>query len=189
MNKCRAFINRFIRDINPLLVCQKVLKTKGLNQDTYQECQQLIQTIPPRAAVRIGFTNWMEKQFQLALALGLSKIGMPISSDIIESLFGIAKQHGTSEIKDANRIALRIPALCGKLTRDDAQNVLKICVKEQEEMVGSIPSLIKQRREVLPNPGSLDKIIANHNQANLTLIPGVKNQGKKHDKNIYFNKL
>jgi hypothetical protein len=39
------------------------------------------------------------------------KNGIPISSDCIESLFGVSKQHGAGKIKDANRIALRIPDL------------------------------------------------------------------------------
>ena len=85
MPLCKAFIKRFIRDANPLLACQKILKTKGLNQDTYKECQEILQTIPPRSAVRIGFTNWMEKHLLLASDLDLNKTGMLISSDIIES--------------------------------------------------------------------------------------------------------
>jgi hypothetical protein len=55
---------------------------------------------------------------------------MPISSDTIESLFSVAKIHGTGETKDANRIAQRIPVLCGALTRQDAENVAKISVKD-----------------------------------------------------------
>jgi len=68
---CKTFIKRFIRDANPLLDCQKILKTKGLNQDTYKECQEILQTIPPRSAVRIGFIEWMAKQLLLATDIGL----------------------------------------------------------------------------------------------------------------------
>jgi hypothetical protein len=83
---------------------------------------------------------------------------LPISSDSIESLFGVAKHHGTGELKDANRIALRIPALCGKLTRQDAENVLRITVEEQQQWVSSLPSLTRQRRDVFARDGSLDNI-------------------------------
>jgi hypothetical protein len=31
---------------------------------------------------------------------------MPICSDILESLYGVGKTHGTGKVKDANRIAL-----------------------------------------------------------------------------------
>jgi hypothetical protein len=69
---------------------------------------------------------------------------MPISSDSIESLFGVSKQHGCGKIKDANRIALRIPAKCGELMKKDAQMVLDISVKEQQQIEASLPSLTKQ---------------------------------------------
>jgi hypothetical protein len=81
------------------------------------------------------------------------------SIESLESLFGVSKQHKCAEVKDANRIALRIPAMCGVLIRKDAQMVLGISVKEQQEIETSLTSLTKQGREILPNPGCLDKII------------------------------
>ena len=51
--ECKAFINRFLRDVNPLLESQKILKNEGLNQDSYRQCLKLMETIPPRSAVRI----------------------------------------------------------------------------------------------------------------------------------------
>jgi hypothetical protein len=183
--ECEAFINNFLRDANCLLACQKRLKTKGLSQDTYQECQRLLEPIPPQSSVRIGFINWMEKQLPIAAELGLDKVGMPISSDNIESLFGGAKRHGTGEVKDVNRIALRIPALCGELTRQDAQAVLAVSVQEQQEVIGPLPSLIKQRRRILPNPGCLDKLQSDGEQQNLELIPEAEKRSKNHiNKNI-----
>jgi len=95
---------------------------------------------------------------------------MPISSDCIESLFGVAKRHGSGQIKDANRIAQRIPTLCGKFTRQDAENVLKISVKEEQEVIGSMPSLIRERREVLTQGACLEKITFDDAKQNLELI-------------------
>jgi len=175
---CKAFISRFLRDAIPLLECQKVLKINGLSQDSYRECQQLIETIPALSPVRRGFEAWAEKQLMVAKVLGLENAGMPISSDNIESLFGVSKQHGTGKIKDANRIALRIPAMCGELTREDAERVLNISVKEQQKVEGSLPSLTKQRRQVLANPGCLDIINLDEAKQNLELIPGSKKQSK-----------
>ncbi len=175
---CKAFIRRFQRDATPLLECQKLLKLKGLSHDTRQACDALIEGIPPASPVRIGFTNWMKEQLQVAETLGLAETGLPISSDPIESLFGVAKRHGVGETKDANRLAARLPALCGPLTEQDAQRVLEVRVAEQEKVMGSLPSLTKQRREVLPNPGRLENLT--HGQANhqLELIPGAKNRSK-----------
>jgi hypothetical protein len=176
--ECKAFINHFLRDAKPLLECQKVLKNKGLSHDTYRQCLQRVETIPPQSPVRIGFTAWMDKQLSVAKKLGLDQVGMPVSSDNVESLFGVSKQHGTGEIKDANRIALRIPAMCGEVTRQDAQRVLAIRVKEQQELEGSLPSLIGQRRQVLPNPGCLEKIQPDETQRDLELIPRAEKRSK-----------
>jgi len=176
---CKAFIRRFLRDATPLLECQKIIKTEGLSQDSYKECQQLIKTIPARSPVRKGFEAWAEKQLMVANALGLENAGLPISSDSIESLFGVSKQHGTGKIKDANRIALRTPAMCGELTRADAKNVLNISVKEQQKVEDSLTSLTKQRRKVLSSPGCLEKIITDQSKQNLELIP----ESKKWTKN------
>ena len=176
--ECKMFIKRFLRDANALLACQKILKAKGLNEKTYKECQQFLDTIPQNSKVRIGFITWIEEQLSIATTLKFCEVGMPICSDSIESLFGVAKQHGTGEIKDANRIGLRIPALCGELTKQDAQRVLEITLKEQQQVVKSFPSLIKQRRQILPNPGKLEEINTNDGNQYLKLLPESKNQSK-----------
>jgi hypothetical protein len=128
--------------------------------------------------------DWLEKHLTIAQALGLNKIGLPISSDSIESLFGVAKHHGTGELKDVNRIALRIPSLCGELTRQDAENVLRISVKEQQQYVSSLPSLTSQRRAVLSQSGCLENINTDAGKVNLTLIAGSKS-GQKHSDSTY----
>ncbi len=176
--QCKAFIRRFLRDATPLLACQKILKNNGLSHTSYQQCQPFLETIPLRSAVRIGFTRWAEEHLKVAAELELDQVGLPISSDTIESLFGVSKQHGTGEIKDANRIALRIPAICGELTREEVQGVLSIRVKEQQEIMDSLPSLTQQRRQILSNPGALDTLQTDEQKQNLALIPGTKNRSK-----------
>ena len=114
----------------------------------------------------------------LAIESGLENIGLPSSSDIIESLFGIAKQHGTGNTKDANRIALRLPALCGEITRNDASTVLGISVKCQQKVEAGLNSLTSQRRAILPNPGSINNDITGEIQ-NQVLIPEFEKREKK----------
>lgn len=176
--KCKAFIKKFLRDANSLLECQKILKNKGLNKNTYEKCRKVMEVIPSRSSVRKGFTAWAEKQLKVADVLGLGESGMPITSDNIESVFGVSKRHGTGENKDANRIGLLIPALTGKITREDVKQVLDISVKEQKEYTGIFSSLTKQRRDVLPNPGTLENILNVHRKQTLELIPGSKNKQK-----------
>ncbi len=184
---CKPFINRFLRDAKPLLACQKILKTEGLNRKTYRQCTQLMRTLPPRSSVRTGFRQWLQEQYAIAKALEVDKAGLPISTDSIESLFGLGKRHGTGEIKDANRIALRQPALCGRLTLEDARRVLDVIVRQQREIQGGVSSLIKQRREVLPNPGTLETLADYPQQKNIELIPRPETKSKNAAKPCGFH--
>ena len=176
--KYKQFIKRFLRDTLPLLESQKILKTYGLNFKTYTECKKLLKNIPQSSQVRIGFIIWMEKQLMVAESLCMGNIGMPICSDNIESLFGLGKTHGTGEIKDANRIALRLPAFCGSLNRESAQMVMDVTVKEQQEVENKLLSLTRQRRKILPNPGTLTNSVFVESDYNLTLLPVPKKDKK-----------
>jgi hypothetical protein len=175
--QCRAFINAFLLDAEPLMACQEILKNNGLSQKAIEDCQQISDTIP-NLTIRAGFKDWLEKQRTISKKLGLDEIGMPITSDSIESLFGVAKHHGTGETKDANRIALRIPTLCGTLDRKDAEEVVKVTVLEQQEWFASCPSLTKQRRDVLAHAGSLEDIKIDDAKPNIELIVGSKSGQK-----------
>lgn len=172
---CRAFIKSFLQDAEPLLECQKILKTKGLSHETLSQCEPFVQAIPS-TGLRRSFEKYLQGQIDVAVKLGLDKIGMPISSDPIESLFGLAKQHGVAEIKDADRIAMRLPALCGTPTREEAQQVLKISVAQQNELMGCLSSLAKQRRDVLPNPSRLESLGTGQSDAHVELVPSAKNR-------------
>lgn len=177
---CRAFIKRFMADAVPLLECQKILKTKGLSRTTLAQCEQLIESIPTKG-VRHDFLAYLHRQLDVAMELGLEKIGLTISSDQIESLYGLGKQHGVGEIKDAHRIATRLPALCGIPTRAEAGQVLGISVADQKKITDCFNSLIKQRRDVLPNPDRLGSLGTAHVGPHVELIPGGKNRSKKQE--------
>ena len=177
---CKAFIKRFRGDAILLLACQKILKTQGLSHDTLAQCKPLIDAIPS-LTVRREFAGYLQSQLQTATRLGLDDVGLPISSDPIESLFGLAKQHGVGEIKDANRIALRLPALCGTPTREEAKQVLELSVAEQKELSGRFTSLTKQRREVLPNPDALERLGTAQAHTHVELIPSAKNRSTHHN--------
>ncbi len=172
---CKALIKRFRDDAVPLLACQKLLKTQGLSHSTLAQCTPLIDAIPS-STVRHEFAHYLQYQLQTATTLGLDGVGLPLSSDPIESLFGVAKQHGVGEIKDANRIALHLPALCGTPTREEAKQVLEVSVAEQHELTGRCPSLTKQRREVLPNPSRLESLGGEQAGLHVDLLPSAKNR-------------
>ncbi len=172
---CKALIERFRDDAIPLLACQKLLKTQGLSHDTLAQCAPLIDTIPSQA-VRREFAGYLQYQLETAKTLGLDQVGLPISSDAIESLFGVAKHHGVGETQDAARIALRLPAFCGLPTREEAEQVLDVSVARQQEVTGQIISLTKQRREVLGHPERLERLSITQGLPRVELIASSKNR-------------
>ena len=178
--ECKAFIKRFLRDASALAKIQEILKNKGLSRETAEQCKAVLQeSIPSGSEVRIGAAGWIDKHLVIAEELGLAEAGLPVTTDSIESLFGVAKVRGTGPVKDANRIAARLPAFCGPPpTLEDAEAALNVSVRERVRILESAPSLIKQRREVLPNPGALESLAPGEPGGGLTLIPGSKNRQK-----------
>jgi hypothetical protein len=106
--QCKEFITAFIRDVMPLMACQKIIKSKGLSHETYADCKKFIEQIPPESSIRLGFDEWATQQLAIAKKLDIEQL--PISTDQLESLFGVGKRHGTGNVKDANQIATRLPA-------------------------------------------------------------------------------
>ncbi len=172
---CKALIKRFRADASGLLECQKILKTQGLSHDTLAQCQPLLDAMPS-GALRLEFNAYLAFELETAKTLGLDHIGLPISSDAIESLFGVAKQHGVGETQDAARIALRLPAFCGLPTREEAEQVLDVSVAKQQAFPGQLTSLTKQRREVLGNPERLESLSRIQGTPQVELMPGPKNR-------------
>ena len=187
---CKALIKRFQGDAGGLLACQAMLKTRGLGKATVAECEARIDAMPT-AAIRQEFRAYLHYQLETAKALGLDQVGLPISSDTIESLFGVGKRHGVGEISDATRIALRLPALCGTPTREEAEQVLGVSVARQHEFTEAMTSLTQQRREVLSHAAGLESLRREPNSPHWELIPSPKkreiNEVSIHIKTIYEN--
>jgi hypothetical protein len=172
---CKALIKRFRTDAHGLLECQKILKMQGLSHDTRAQCEPLIAT-RSSCALRQEFRAYLDFELETATTLGLDHVGVPISSDASESLFGVAKRHGVGETQDANRIALRLPAFCGVPTREEAEQVLRVSVARQQELTAQCPSLSKQRREVLGHPEHLESLSLAQATPHVELIPSPKNR-------------
>jgi hypothetical protein len=168
--ECRTLIKRFRGDASALLACQAILKTHGLGVATLAQCEPLLDAMPT-AAIRQEFRAYLHYQLKTAKTLGLDQVGVPISSDTIESLFGVGKSHGVGETPDAARIALRLPAFCGKPTRQEAEQVLEVSVARQHEFTAAFTSLIQQRREVLSHPQRLESLVREPDRPYVELIP------------------
>ena len=185
---CKDLIKRFRADAQGLLECQKILKTKGLSHDTLAQCKPLISAMPS-APLRLEFAAYLEYQLDTAKTLGLDQVGLPISSDTIESLFGVAKRHGVGQTQDAARIALRLPALCGAPTREEAEQVLGISVARQHEITGQFTSLTKQRREVLGHGKALESLGQSQGEPHVELLPRPKNRSNHASNRQFINGL
>ena len=174
---CKDLIKRFRGDAQGLLGCQQIVKTKGLSTHTLAQCQALIAEMPS-ARVRQGFEAYLTYQLATAKTLGLDQVGLPISSDAIESLFGVAKRHGMGQTPDAARIALRLPALCGPVTPEEAEQVLAITVARQHEVTEPLISLTQQRRKVLGQGKDLESLGQGRFVPHVELLPSPKNRSK-----------
>ena len=152
-----------------------MLKTKGLSHDTREQCEPLIDTMPS-SALRREFRAYLDCELESATTLGLDHVGLPISSDAIASLFGVAKRHGVGETQEAPRLALRLPAFCGVPTREAAEQVLQVSVARQQELTAHFTSLTKQRREVLGHPERLESLSREQATPHVELIPSPKNR-------------
>jgi hypothetical protein len=172
---CKALIKRFQADAQGLLASQKILKTQGLSHDTLAQCQPLIGKMPS-PPVRQAFEAYLAYQLATAKTLGLDQVGLPISSDAIESLFGVAKRHGVGQTQDAARIALRLPALCGAPRREEAEQVVGIRVTRQHEITAPFTSLTQQRREILGHNKELESLGQSPSTPQVELLPGPKNR-------------
>jgi hypothetical protein len=172
---CKALITRFRRDAEGLLACQQILKVKGLSHATLAQCEPVIDTMPS-AALRQECRAYLVYQLETATTLGLDHLGLPLSSDAIESLFGVAKRHGVGETQDASRMALRLPAFCGVPTREEAHQVLEVSVARQREFTAQVPSLTTQRRAVLDHPERLESLRLRQGDRHLEIMPPPKNR-------------
>ena len=101
---------------------------------------------------------------------------MPIRSDAIASRCGVAKRHGVGQTQDAARIALRLPALCGAPTREEAEPVLGISVARPQAITGQLTSLTTQRREVLGHQEALERLDRSPGGPSVALLPRPKNR-------------
>ena len=71
-------------------------------------------------------------------------------------------------------MALRLPAFCGRPTREEAEQVLEVSVARQQAFTATFTSLTKQRREVLTHPERLESLGENPHQGHVELLPSPK---------------
>lgn len=141
------FIKNFIKTTDTTNKIMKLLKNHGLNLTTYNQSSELLKKLPKNSKIRKTVRIWLEKHIKIQKEF--DSYPLPISSDIIESLFGKFKYIlERSPQSDMNRATLLIPLICGNL---DEQRILFALentkhkeLKEWEEE--NIPYTVRKKR-------------------------------------------
>ena len=125
----------------------KLLKNEGLTIATYHQAIKLLKKLPKNSKTRKTIRLWLERHIKIQKKL--TPYPLPISSDIIESLFGKFKNRlERSPQSDMNRAVLLIPLLCGDLDGDRLSSVLNNTphkeLKNWEEE--NIPNTVRKER-------------------------------------------
>lgn len=110
--RLRAFIEDFADTTKVVSQVMEILKNKGLDQTSFEQCHQLSKQLPKNSTVKDRLQLWLQQHIEIHKQI--TALPLLVSSDIIESLFGNFKHIiERSPQADMNRTALLIPALCG----------------------------------------------------------------------------
>jgi hypothetical protein len=82
----RPFIERFALTAHRVAGVLAILKNQALHPDTYRQCGQWTEQLPPRCKVKKRLLNGLQRQLHIQRYLGIQPL--LVSSDIIESLLG-----------------------------------------------------------------------------------------------------
>ncbi len=152
--KLSPFIEKFARITRIVNQVSKILKNQGFNQKTYRKCKKLAQALPRQSKVKRRLINWLDKHLYKHKCLGIQKLPLIVSSDVIECLFGKFKHIiERSPIADMNKMALMLPALCGSHSQE---NLLEALVGTKHEDIAiweqnNIPYTLRKRRKNFRN--------------------------------------
>jgi hypothetical protein len=126
LTKMADSLNKFQNLAETSTKMMKLLKTKGLDEDTIKESKQLLNPLPAESHFKQVALNWLDKTLAIKQKLIVdSSVTLLITSDIIESLFGSFKNIiGRNPLTDIGRSVLLIPVLCGASDKDTVTQVL-----------------------------------------------------------------
>ena len=145
----KPFIKNFAKTTSVTTAIMKILKDNGLNQCTYNESLVLLKQLPKNSQIKQKIIQYLDKHIEIQNQIS-PNIAIPVSSDIIESLFGNFKHIINRSAKaDMNRLALIIPTLCGNLNEEIISKTLNKTthkeLKEWEEE--NIPYTMRKKRQ------------------------------------------
>jgi len=145
----RSALEKFIFTCDIVADLQKMLKTEGLNLSTYCRGKSLLEKLPSKSKVKNRLLDWFDSHIHTYYQLNLDGMGMPVSSDGIESLFGkfknVIQRCPQAEL---NRLVYVIPLICGKHQPEQIRSLL--CEVSHADMMKqlekTIPETLMQMR-------------------------------------------
>ena len=158
----QPFIENFAQTVDLIHQFWKSVKSKGLNKQTYEEGHQLTLALPDNSKVRDKLIQWLDDHWVICQRMQLGKTGMPVSSDIIESLFGKFKyMTERSPSAEMNRLALVIPVFCGIApTAEELGSHFSTC--RQKDLIEweneNISHTLRKRRKAFMDSQSADMV-------------------------------
>jgi hypothetical protein len=152
LSQLSAFLAKFTFSCTVVSDFLKLFKNRGINQKTYREGKQLLQSLPESSKLKKRLLIWLEKILNLQCRLSIKQTPLPVSSDVVESLFGkfktIIQRNPAGEL---NRLVYVIPILCGIHNLDSIDSSLKNTTHRdlQAELNKEIPDTLRMTRSKL----------------------------------------
>ncbi len=85
-SQLKSFLKNFAETTKVVSNVTGVLKNKGLDQSSYDQCCQLSETLPKCSKVKKELQIWLQQHIKIKRQI--TPLPLLVSSDIIESLFG-----------------------------------------------------------------------------------------------------
>jgi hypothetical protein len=179
----KDFIWRCSRDVEALMNLERVIKNHGLSHASWQKAEACLDPLPPLSRIRRTLKAWATETLAIADRLGVGNTGLPVTSDPLESLYGLWKSHGTGERQNIYRMATRLPALTGQITKEEAEMVASVTVAEQKAVFGEVPSFEKTQFRFRSDDANFDDL-ASINEMILTLSKAQKSDADSDENNV-----
>ena len=124
----RFFFARFSRDCSVFDAVLGILKNQGLNQTTNKICRDKLKELPRYSKIRKGLEAWLTETMSLQCRLGIGQTPLLVSSDILESLFGVTKSIiERTPSPEFGTLSLATPLLCGEQDHRKIAEAMQRC--------------------------------------------------------------
>jgi hypothetical protein len=125
LGKLRPFLKHFCDTVSKVNEFQTLIKNQGLNAESYHQAKAILLTLPKRSRLRRRLLAWLDRSFRTQTRLKARDYFLPVSSDVLESYFGVVKADCERQPQKAfNQLVLAAPARLGNLTAKSITDAL-----------------------------------------------------------------